>query len=473
MDGHYANYLVAATQEGTGPVWKVTRPAGVVIPFSAVAVASVGGTPSTDPVIGVVDEPIDSDSSGNAFVDAKKINAVATTSVTTVSANFGTTQPLNFTGTAGSALVKGDMVDIAGAAVSASTAQLGVNVVNIGGSASTGAAGYVGIDWGHVNAPTTTVGLSGTTVGTVTTVTNQLTAAQIATGIWQDATAGDFTTANSIGKSLYNSFTSNTSVFTVAALANAPTGGSAPTVGQIATAVWQDSTAGDFTAAGSIGKSLFTSGNVPGAASGLLIAGSNAATTFATLTSTGAFSINGTSNIAQTGDSFGRIGANGSGLTSLATPTNITAGTITTVTNLTNAPTAGDFTAAMKTSLNAATPASVVGSVGSVTNRVTANTDQIAGSTQAATNQSAAAQAIVRGVIGTGSTTTSLVTSSLTPSAVDVGQFLGRVVIFDANTATAGLRGQATNITASSSGGVLTVVALSEAPTSGDVMGIY
>jgi hypothetical protein len=36
----------------------------------------------------------------------------------------------------------------------------------------------------------------------------------------------------------------------------------------------------------------------------------------------------------------------------LATPTNITAGTITTVTNLTNAPTAGDLTATMKASVN-------------------------------------------------------------------------------------------------------------------------
>ncbi len=106
-----------------------------------------------------------------------------------------------------------------------------------------------------------------------------LTNATIATAVWQDATAGDFTTANSIGKSLYNSFTANTSVFTVAALANAPTGGSAPTVGQIATAVWQDATAGDFTVSGSIGKSLFTSGVVPGGSGGLFIAGSNAATT--------------------------------------------------------------------------------------------------------------------------------------------------------------------------------------------------
>ena len=39
--------------------------------------------------------------------------------------------------------------------------------------------------------------------------------------------------------------------------------------------------------------------------------------------------------------------------TGLATPTNITAGTITTVTNLTNAPTNGDFTATMKASINA------------------------------------------------------------------------------------------------------------------------
>lgn len=46
---------------------------------------------------------------------------------------------------------------------------------------------------------------TGVTIPTVTTVTNQLTAAQIATGVWQDTTAGDFTVASSIGKSLYTS----------------------------------------------------------------------------------------------------------------------------------------------------------------------------------------------------------------------------------------------------------------------------
>lgn len=51
------------------------------------------------------------------------------------------------------------------------------------------------------------------------------------------------------------------------------------TAAQIATGVWQDATGADFTAASSIGKSLYTSGAVPGAAGGLFIAGANAATT--------------------------------------------------------------------------------------------------------------------------------------------------------------------------------------------------
>lgn len=66
---------------------------------------------------------------------------------------------------------------------------------------------------------------------------------------------------------------------------------------------------------------------------------------------------------------------------------------VATATNLTNAPTAGDFTSTMKTSIGTAVAASavasvtgnvggnVVGSVGSVTARVTANTDQLAGQT--------------------------------------------------------------------------------------------
>lgn len=67
---------------------------------------------------------------------------------------------------------------------------------------------------------------------------------------------------------------------------------------------------------------------------------------------------------AKAGDEMDLVDApNGTAITAiqngLATPTNITAGTITTVTNLTNAPTNGDFTATMKASVNAEVDAAI------------------------------------------------------------------------------------------------------------------
>ena len=113
-----------------------------------------------------------------------------------------------------------------------------------------------------------------------------------------------------------------------------------------------------------------------------------------------------TGNTVQTGDSFARIGATGSGLTSLATPTNITAGTITTVTNLTNLPaipanwiTATGIAADAITDAKVAsdvTIASVTGAVGSVAGQTLANLD-VASSTLA----TAANLATVAGYIDT------------------------------------------------------------------------
>lgn len=75
---------------------------------------------------------------------------------------------------------------------------------------ASGSAGAVLIDGAGTAAISNSAGKvllqttqAGVTIPTVTTVTNQLTAAAIATGIWQDATGTDFTTASSIGKSLY------------------------------------------------------------------------------------------------------------------------------------------------------------------------------------------------------------------------------------------------------------------------------
>lgn len=122
--------------------------------------------------------------SGLASADAKKINAVSTSSVTTVNANIGVTQPINFTGTGASAYVKCDIIDIAGAAVATGTAQLGVNVVSYasgqaplqptvaGRTLDVSATGEAGVDWANVGSPTTTVGLTGTTISTGQTITS-------------------------------------------------------------------------------------------------------------------------------------------------------------------------------------------------------------------------------------------------------------------------------------------------------------
>ncbi len=255
----------------------------------------------------------------------------------------GTTTDVNVVSWAGTAvgvsiagIPRVDIVDIGGSALSTTTAQLGVNVVKYNnvtaqtdingfpavdvedfrGATSAGTPGYAGIDWGQVANKTTVNALTNTSIasvsGAVGSVTGSVgsvtagvtvttnndktgyslsvsppTAAQVATAIWTDTTGSDFTVTSSPGSILVAQLggtftTTSSSIFSVASLANAPTGGSAPTVSQIATAVWQDATAGDFTTSGSIGKSLFTSGVVPGAAGGLFIAGTNAATTVTT-----------------------------------------------------------------------------------------------------------------------------------------------------------------------------------------------
>ena len=145
-------------------------------------------------------------------------------------------------------------------------------------------------------------------------------------------------------------------------------------------------------------KTDFLPSATAGAAGGIFIAGTNAATTVTTSFTT-TFTGNLTGSIGSVTGAVGsvtnRVTANtdqlagqtvtaGAGVTfpaSVASPTNITAGVITTVTNLTNAATVGDLTAAMKTSVTtaatAATPiaASVTGAVGSVTAGVTVSTN--------------------------------------------------------------------------------------------------
>lgn len=76
----------------------------------------------------------------------------------------------------------------------------------------------------------------------------------------------------------------------------------------------------------------------------------------------------------------------------------------------------------------------------------------------------------VIGTMGDGSTTTSLVSSLLTPAGSVADKFKGRILIFANDTATDALRGQATDITANTSAAapIFTVTALTTPPLSGD-----
>lgn len=107
-----------------------------------------------------------------------------------------------------------------------------------------------------------------------------------------------------------------------------------------------------------------------------------------------------------------------------------------------------------------------------VANQIDANALSISGNATAAANVAHTNQALTRGTVGAASTTTSVITSAITSpaSAGASGQFIGRVMLFDADTATANLQGQATNITANTTGATptFTVTALTTAPASGD-----
>jgi hypothetical protein len=82
-----------------------------------------------------------------------------------------------------------------------------------------------------------------------------------------------------------------------------------------------------------------------------------------------------------------------------------------------------------------------------------------------------AVQSIVTGTVGSGSTTTSVVTSAVGVNAGAADSWKGRILTFAEDTTTAALRNQSTDITANTSGATptLTVTALTTAPASGDI----
>lgn len=85
-------------------------------------------------------------------------------------------------------------------------------------------------------------------------------------------------------------------------------------------------------------------------------------------------------------------------------------------------------------------------------------------------------QHVIRGIVGNAvvATTTTMTPSTLLPAGNASNQFVGRILVFDNNTITSSLRGQATAITANTAGTLplFTVQELTTAPAFGDSFSI-
>lgn len=103
-----------------------------------------------------------------------------------------------------------------------------------------------------------------------------------------------------------------------------------------------------------------------------------------------------------------------------------------------------------------------------------ANVVEVAGNAGGVAGFERAIRAIVVGTVGVGSTTTSIVTSAVTPAAGSVDCWKGLIVKFDKDTTTAALRGMGTDITANTSGATptLTVSTMAATPASTDTFSV-
>jgi hypothetical protein len=182
---------------------------------------------------------------------------------------------------------------------------------------------------------------------------------------------------------------------------------------------------------------------------------------------------------------------------SVASPTNITAGTITTVSgnvtgsvgsvvgltasNLDTTISSRMATYTQPTGFLAATfpsdPADA-SDIAAATAAIQSDTNDIQSRLPAALvdgkMDSTNSDTVIVGTVGSASTTTSIVTSAFSPAGATADQFKGRILIFDNDTATPELRGQASSVDASSGAStpILTVIALTTAPSSGDTFHI-
>jgi hypothetical protein len=169
--------------------------------------------------------------------------------------------------------------------------------------------------------------------------------------------------------------------------------------------------------------------------------------------------------VAQSGDSYTRLGApaGASHAADVAAVKSDTAAIGAKTANLPPDPADASDIVASFAAVSAKLPASLSGN-----GHIKASIESLQDNITAASKLTRAVSGNVLVTIGNGSTITSLVSSSLSPAVIDADQFKGRLIVFDANTTTAALRGQMDRISAITSGGVMTVTGLTAAPVNGD-----
>lgn len=149
---------------------------------------------------------LDVSAGGEAGVDWANVggqSTAVTLSATSTLALQPTTagRTLDVTATGGAGIDWGNVENQSTAVTLSATSTLALQPTTAGRTLDVTATGGAGIDWSNVENQATTVALTNTTISGSTITSG--TVAAIATGVWQDATAGDFTVTGSIGKSLY------------------------------------------------------------------------------------------------------------------------------------------------------------------------------------------------------------------------------------------------------------------------------
>lgn len=316
--------------------------------------------------------------------------------------------------------VSSNVVQIAGSAVSTSSAQLGVNLVNIAGSAVSTTTAQLGVNAVQVNGQTTSAAGTVTFPGTIASPTN-ITAGTITTvtNLTNAPTSGDLTA------------TMKSSVTTAASAATPVASLSGDLTSTMKTSV-QTASAAAITAAEPITANVTQ------------IRGTNAVGAAGYMGVDWGAVANGTTTNNLSGTSINQVGSVSGSVGSVSGSVGSVSGNVT-------------------------------GSVASVTNQVTANMTAVNGNSSAASNVAYTMASIVRGTVGVGSTPTNVVATITTPStATDASQFLARTMLFDYNTITPGLQGQVTVIQASTTGATpqFTVLSLTESPVAGDTFSI-